>query len=96
MLSIENLKAAFKSFFESNECLKERGGYGAAQNWIGFCYKNGYGVVTDLAQAIAYFKLSAEQGHANAEYNLGSCFMRGEGVVKNQAEGAKFYRKAAE
>jgi TPR repeat protein len=34
-------------------------------------YEYGYGVVQDYAEAVRWFRLAAEQGHAKAQYNLG-------------------------
>ena len=43
-----------------------------------------------------WYRLSADQGHANAQFNLGLMFAKGEGVPKGDREAAKWYRKAAE
>ena len=33
-------------------------------------YRDGQGVVQDEAEAVRWFRLAAEQGHAEAQYNL--------------------------
>ena len=37
----------------------------------GFCYYNGTGVAKDQAEAVKYYRLAADQGHAQAQFNLG-------------------------
>ena len=60
--------------------------YVAYQTWIylhfnirhllGLCYENGSGVVKDKVEAVKYFMMAADQGHANAQYNLGETWIR--------------------
>ena len=38
---------------------------------LGVCYLNGTGVLKDEVKAVKYFKMAADQGHANAQKNLG-------------------------
>ena len=35
------------------------------------CYENGQGVTKDLAKAVEYYTLSANQGHSTAQFNSG-------------------------
>jgi S1-C subfamily serine protease len=52
-------------------------------------------VVKDEAEAVKWFRKSAEQGNASAQYNLGICYYNGQGVVKNEIEGYKWFLLAA-
>ena len=46
-------------------------------------YVNGRGVLKDEAEAVRWYRLAAEQGHAGAQYNLGLMHAKGEGVLKD-------------
>ena len=50
----------------------------------------------DYEQAVKYYKMAAEQGHAVAQNQLGNCFNLGLGVVQDYNEAVKWYRKAAD
>jgi TPR repeat protein len=43
-----------------------------------------------------WFRLAADQGHADAQYNLGLMYYNGHGVPKNYPEAAKWFRVAAD
>ena len=45
-----------------------------AQNSLGDCYYNGIGVEQDYAEAVKWYRKSAEQGHLVAQDNLGFCY----------------------
>ena len=53
-------------------------------------------VPQDYAQAAAWFRRAADQGHANAQYNLGLMYGAGEGVPQDYAQAVTWYRQAAE
>jgi TPR repeat protein len=53
-------------------------------------------VAQDLAEAVRYYALAAEQGDALAQFNLGICYKHGEGVAQNWAEAVRYFRLAAE
>ena len=55
-----------------------------------------YYKVGNYTEAIKYFKLSAEQGHAFAQYGLGAMYGDGLGVEQNYHEAEKWLRLAAE
>jgi hypothetical protein len=59
-------------------------------------YANGQGVTKDEAEAVNWWRKSAEQGNADAQFNLGLSYDNGLGVTKDEAEAVKWYRKAAE
>ena len=67
-----------------------------AQFQFGVCYRGGYGVKKDEAEAVKWWREAAEQGFVKAQYNLGSCYANGIGVSQNRPEAAKWWRKAAE
>jgi hypothetical protein len=59
-------------------------------------YIKGWGVAKDDAQAVRWWRKSAEQGYAKAQHSLGGMYFRGTGVSKDYAEAARWWRKAAE
>jgi TPR repeat protein len=71
-------------------------GDSAAQNNLGWMYKNGQGVKRDMAKAAAWYLKAAAQGNAHSQKNIGDMYKKGEGVKKNIAEAIKWYGKAAE
>lgn len=71
-------------------------GHAAAQSALGWCYRNGQGVVKNEAEAVKWYRKAAEQGDVEAQYNLGDCYFNGHGVAKDAAEAARLWHKAAE
>ena len=67
-----------------------------AQFKLGFMYAFGEGVPEDHAEAVKWFRMAAEQGHANAQFSLGFMYANGEGVPEDDAEAVKWFRMAAE
>ena len=57
-------------------------------------YANGEGVPENDAEAVKWFRLAAEQGHAGAQFNLGGMYATGEGVLRSGAAAADWYYKA--
>ena len=57
---------------------------------------NGYGVLQDDAEAVRWYRLAADQGHAKAQYNLGVMYDNGDGVPQDYAEAVSWYRLAAD
>ena len=49
----------------------------------------------NYVKAAKYYRIAAEQGHADAQSNLGACYENGTGVSKDYTEAVKWYRKAA-
>jgi TPR repeat protein len=45
---------------------------------------------------VKWYRLAAEQGHAQAQLNLGFCYENGNGVPEDKVEAVKWYRLAAE
>ena len=56
--------------------------------------KNGYS--KDLAEAVRYYTIAAEQGHAKAQNNLGHMYNEGWGVKSDKSKAFYWYGKAAE
>jgi TonB family protein len=70
-------------------------GDAAAQNNIGWLYKNGWGVQQDYAEAATWYRKAADQDNAFAEQNLGGLYEQGLGVKQDYGEAMIWYRKAA-
>ena len=62
----------------------------------GVMYANGLRVAEDDAEAVRWFRMAAEQGHAPAQHNLGLMYTEGEGVPEDDAEAVHWYGLAAE
>ena len=63
---------------------------------IGRCYETGDGVGKDLAEAVKWYRMAAEEGHGQAAFELSKCYTFGFGVRKNRVTAGKWLRKAAE
>jgi TPR repeat protein len=59
-------------------------------------YYNGFGVSKDYAEALAWFRKAADQGHVFARYMLGAMYASGLGAPKDYAGAVAWYRKAAD
>ena len=59
-------------------------------------YFDGEGVPENNDEAVKWYRLAAEQGHAKSQHRLGRMYSTGEGVSENDAEAVKWYRLAAE
>jgi TPR repeat protein len=70
-------------------------GNARAQFKLGKLY-DGQGVAQSEAEALKWYRLSAEQGEADAQYGLGVMHFVGQGMAKDDAEAAKWFGKAAE
>jgi len=70
-------------------------GDAAAQNNLGLCYLNGWGVPEDYVDAAEWFSRAAEQGHAEAQWNLFQCYSAGRGVAANPDKALRWLSKAA-
>ena len=62
----------------------------------GLMYDEGKGVPRDYAEAVKWYRRSAEQGNARAQHNLGGMYFNGRGVPQDHAEAVKWRRRAAE
>ena len=50
----------------------------------------------NYAEAVKWYRKSAEQGYVAAQFNLGWCYENGLGVEKNSTEAWRWYQYAAE
>jgi TPR repeat protein len=57
---------------------------------------NGRGVPIDLLGAARYFKLAADQNHAQGQCTYGFCLVNGHGVPSDLVEAAKYFKLAAD
>ena len=60
------------------------------------CYEHGDGVKQNMAEAVKWYRQSADQGFVPAQFGLGVCYENGAGVNQDKVEAVKWYRKAAE
>lgn len=67
-----------------------------AQNDLGERYMSARGVFLDAAQAVQWFRRSAEQGYRRAQLNLARAYAGGRGIGKDPALALGWFRKAAE
>ena len=69
-----------------------------AQFSLGWAYEEHLiDVFGDLAEAVRWYRMAAEQGHVAAQFSLGVAYMDGEaGVLKDPPEAVRWYRMAAE
>ena len=67
-----------------------------AQNKLGNCYFNGWGVDQDYGEALKWYHLAADQGYPNSITNLGMCYYYGEGVDQDYKEAVKYFQLAAD
>ena len=73
-----------------------REGDAAAQYSLGNMYRRGLVVPPDDAEAVRWYRKSADQGNASAQYLLGVMYDGGRGVTENHSEAVRWYRKAAD
>ena len=73
-----------------------RTGVARAQNNIGVCFSNGFGVERDPDLAIRWFSIAAEGGDPLGQRNLATAYLNGLGVAKDGTRAAELYRTAAE
>lgn len=70
-----------------------------AQESLGYCYGNGYGVERNDEKSIKYYTLAAKEGHPEAQCYIGNAYaheysMQFYGVDQNYAKGIKYLRRA--
>ena len=67
-----------------------------AQCRLGLLYDKGEGVPQDDTEAVRWYRLAADQGHADAQHNLGDMYRTGRGLPENPGEAIRWWRMAAE
>ena len=71
-------------------------GDAGAQYALGVSWEHGPAwVENDCVEAVKWFRLAAEQGHARAQASLGEMYRSGRGVPKDDGEAARWDRLAA-
>jgi TPR repeat protein len=90
-------KAGARDWEEGARLLEQAGGQGhpLAQNSIGVAYLKGWGVEPDIAKAIHWFELSAEQAQLDSITNLGAIHLHGHGVPADAEKAVKYFEMAA-
>jgi tetratricopeptide (TPR) repeat protein len=73
--------------------LAERNNF-TAQYWLGFIYKNGYGIEQNYKTAFKYYK-AAEEYHLDALFNVGHFYHFGYGVEQDYKIAFNYYSRAA-
>ncbi len=71
-------------------------GLADAQNNLGVCYEDGFGVAQDDKKAAGWYTKAAKQGHVKAQFNLAVFYEKGRGVAQDDQKAAEWYAKAAE
>jgi TPR repeat protein len=89
--SLKKYDEALQWFYKSAELGNPLGQY-----FLGYLYRNGYGVEKNPEEAVKWFRQSAEQGNDAAQNNLAFMYLNGSGVEKNYDEAFKWFRKSAE
>jgi len=82
-------KRAFETFM-----MVARDGMIAKYN-VGLMYEFGLGVKKDIKNAIAFYKMSANDGYDKAQFTLGNAYLKGIGVKKNINIALSYYQLAA-
>ena len=67
-----------------------------AANSLAALYEEGFGVSKDVARAVHWYQLAADQGLAEAQFRLGMMTELGRGVTRNDQEAVRWYTRAAE
>jgi len=81
------------------EALKAKAKAGDSQAQVelgGFYLRGSHGVKKDMAEAVKWFRKSAEQGNAQGQAYFGYAYLQGWTVQKDGVEAAKWFKKSAE
>ena len=76
--------------------VKANAGDAEAQWALGAMYYDGFLLLQDYGQGVAWYRKAAEQGHAEAQWGLGVAYAFGHGVSKDVGQSVAWTRKAAE
>jgi hypothetical protein len=67
------------------------------QYWVGWCYFAGLGGIEENpAEAIKWYTLAAQQGHATAQNDLGALYHLGEGVAQDDQKAVEYHMLSRE
>ncbi|RIA88266.1 hypothetical protein C1645_826637 [Glomus cerebriforme] len=67
-----------------------------AQCYLGYCYRNGKGIIKDEKKAFEWYLKSANKGYSLGQYALGHCYANGIGIEKDETKAFEWYLKSAE
>lgn len=99
LLRAKDLRAQIEARLPDREVLilkaAAAAGDATAQSGLGVRYAFGRGVMTNVAEAVKWWRKAAAQNDAIAQCSLGVCYSLGRGLEKDYAEAVKWYRKAA-
>ena len=70
-------------------------GWGVPQVNLGLMYVKGWGIPQDDAEAVRWYRLAADQSHADAQYNLGVRYANGEGVPQDDLQAHMWFNLTA-
>ena len=87
-------KGKYKEAVSKYQKAADRGN-GMAQERLGQCYKNGWGVAQSTEKAIEWWTKAAYQGNVMAQSNLAGSYLYGDGVEKDSKKAAEWFEKAA-
>lgn len=95
-ISTEPKEKDFTPEFVAQCKLKAQAGNAEAQANLGLALLKGWGVETNLVEAVNLLRKAADAGNAVGQKCLGECYDYGEGVEEDDAKAVECYRKAAE
>jgi uncharacterized protein len=89
-----------ESYREAAESYRKPAEQGSvlAQEFLGYAYEKGRGVVKDYAEAVHWYRKAAEhsgKAAASAQYRLAECYRDGRGVEQDPIEAYKWFNIAA-
>lgn len=67
-----------------------------ARSFLGIIFAQGLGILKNEAEALTWYRKSAERQDVIAQFNLGDVYRNGLGVSKDEAEAVKFFYKVAD
>jgi hypothetical protein len=70
-------------------------GESAAEDHLGFLYEQGFFGAPDYANAVHWYRKSADQCCANGQFHLGACYQLGNGVEQSYEQAARWFAQAA-
>ena len=68
---------------------------GAALCSLGYCHQNGHELEQSYEEAVRYYLLAENEGHALAQYNLGVMYHSGQHVEQNFQKAFEYFSLAA-
>ncbi|EXX68362.1 Ack1p [Rhizophagus irregularis DAOM 197198w] len=91
IITSENNDKAFNLFINASEK-----NHTLAQNFVGLCYRHGYGTIKNDKFSFEYYEKAANDGNIGAVYNLGISYKNGIGVEKDYNKAFELLKQSAE